>query len=73
MEKEPESYTDTDLKAVKDYEEKTKILEADREKYRKMLEMEYKKLEKTIEVKYICAYCLSFKYVLILYSNVSKI
>lgn len=50
LEKDPEDYSEADLKAIKEYEEKCKFLASERERYRKMLEIEYKKLENTIQV-----------------------
>ncbi|XP_046658844.1 cilia- and flagella-associated protein 43 isoform X2 [Homalodisca vitripennis] len=49
LEKDPEDYNEADLKAIKEYDEKCKILLSERERYRKMLEIEYKKLESTIQ------------------------
>lgn len=53
LEKKPEDYNEVDLKAIKDYEEKCRVLASERERYRKMLEIEYKKVENTIQVR-IC-------------------
>lgn len=52
LEKDPEDYSEADLKAIKEYEEKCKFLASERERYRKMLEIEYKKLENTIQVNF---------------------
>ncbi|XP_054281216.1 cilia- and flagella-associated protein 43 [Macrosteles quadrilineatus] len=49
LEKKPEDYSEVDLKAIKDYEEKCRVLASERERYRKMLEIEYKKVENTIQ------------------------
>lgn len=50
-EKDPEDYTEADYKVIKEYEEKCRVLQAERERYRKMLEIEFKRLENTIKVK----------------------
>lgn len=44
LEKKPEEYNEEDLRGIRDYEEKVKILQSEREKYINLLYSEYYKL-----------------------------
>ena len=57
MEKNPEDYTEEDLRAIKDYEERVTFRMAERERYRKMLESEFKKLSVTLKVSKLGERC----------------
>lgn len=50
LEKEPESFTDDDLKAIRIYEEQVRFLQSERERYRKILEGDWGKIHNSVRV-----------------------
>lgn len=54
MEKEPETWTEDDLKAIKLYEEAVKVLLIERDRYKKILEERWAKTIVAVKVRLFC-------------------